>query len=208
MAIIFMGHRMKNSLKSLVLAFTLLVAASGVSFTQDFQKGLDAHKKGDYATALREFSLLSERGNADAQAFLGIMYDWGQGVGQNHKEAAMWFRKSAEQGDALGQFKLGFMYDLGQGVVQDYKEAAKWYRKSAEQGNANAHKNLASIYFLGLGVIRDEVYAHMWVIIAASQGSKGGIKLRDAMAKQMTASDISKAQELARECIRKKYKGC
>jgi hypothetical protein len=208
MAIIFMGHRMKNSLKSLVLAFTLLVAASGVSFTQDFQKGLDAHKKGDYATALREFSLLSEQGNADAQTFLGIMYDEGKGVVQDYSEAVKWFRKSAEQEHALAQFNMGYMYDQGQGVVQDYKKAAKWYRKSAEHGHANAQKNLASLYFLGLGVIRDEVYAFMWVNIAASQGYKGGKELRDAVAKQMTASDISTAQELARECVRKKYKGC
>jgi uncharacterized protein len=48
----------------------------------------------------------------------------------------------------------------------------------------------------------------MWVNIAASNGDEDGGKLRDGVAKEMTATQIEKAQELARECIRKKYKGC
>ncbi|RTZ65554.1 MAG: sel1 repeat family protein, partial [Gammaproteobacteria bacterium] len=44
--------------------------------------------------------------------------------------------------------------------------------------------------------------------IAASNGHEEGGKLRDAVAKEMTATQIEKAQDLARECIRKKYKGC
>ena len=31
---------------------------------------------------------------------------------------------------------------------------------------------------------------------------------RDDVAKEMTPADISTAQKLARECVRKKYKGC
>ena len=44
--------------------------------------------------------------------------------------------------------------------------------------------------------------------IAASLGNKMGKTGRDIYAKDMTAADISKAQELARECVRKNYKGC
>lgn len=48
----------------------------------------------------------------------------------------------------------------------------------------------------------------MWGNIAATNGYKLGARLRDSVAKKMTPADISKAQDLARECIRKKYKGC
>ena len=48
----------------------------------------------------------------------------------------------------------------------------------------------------------------MWGNIAATNGNKLGAKLRNAVEKKMTPADISKAQDLARECIRKKYKGC
>ena len=48
----------------------------------------------------------------------------------------------------------------------------------------------------------------MWGNIAASNGHKKGGKLRDIAAKNMTRSQIAEAQDLARECVRKKYKGC
>ncbi len=60
----------------------------------------------------------------------------------------------------------------------------------------------------GKGVIKDYVYAHMWGNLAASNGDEGGGKLRDIVVKLMTPSQLEKAQDLACECVRKKYKGC
>jgi hypothetical protein len=48
----------------------------------------------------------------------------------------------------------------------------------------------------------------MWFNIAASSGNKIASKKRDIIAKQMTPSQLEKAQDLARECVHKKYKGC
>jgi hypothetical protein len=48
----------------------------------------------------------------------------------------------------------------------------------------------------------------MYYNIAASNDAKDASKWRDELAKKMTAVDISKAQELARECVKKNYKGC
>ena len=48
----------------------------------------------------------------------------------------------------------------------------------------------------------------VWGNLAATNGNELGAKLRDDFAKQMTSADISTAQKLARECVRKKYKGC
>ena len=64
------------------------------------------------------------------------------------------------------------------------------------------------MYAKGAGVIQDSVYAHMWWNIAASTGDKDAVSNRDIVANQMTPADISAAQKLARECVRKKYKGC
>jgi len=50
---------------------------------------------------------LAEQGHAVAQFSLGVMYRKGQGVSQNYKTAAKWFRLAAEQGDAAAQFNLG-----------------------------------------------------------------------------------------------------
>jgi len=101
------------------------------------------------------------------------------------------------------------MYQHGEGVPQDYKTAVKWYRLAAEQGNANAQTNLGWMYDNGTGVLQDYVRAHMWFNIAAISGeSKNASKNRDIVAGKMTPSQLEKAQDLARECVRKKFKGC
>jgi TPR repeat protein len=94
------------------------------------------------------------------------------------------------------------------GVPQDYKTAVKWWKLAAEQGSASAQYNLGLMHFNGLGVPQDNIYAHMWVTLAAANGNEDGTKLRDLVAKRMTPSQLGKAQKLARECVRKKYKGC
>ena len=114
----------------------------------------------------------------------------------------------AEQGYADAQYNLGQMYAKGQGVPQDYKTAVKWYTLSAEQGFAFAQFNLGAMYGNGTGVKQDYVRAHMWWNIAASSGEKDADKNRDIVAKRMTPSQIENARNLARECVRKKYKGC
>ena len=64
------------------------------------------------------------------------------------------------------------------------------------------------MYYTGEGVTQDNVDAYMWYNIAASNGDKEASRTRDIIAKRMTPADISAAQKLAEECIRKKYKGC
>ena len=44
------------------------------------KEGAAASKRGDYATAFREWRPLAKQGNANAQFFLGVMY--GKGLGR------------------------------------------------------------------------------------------------------------------------------
>jgi hypothetical protein len=48
----------------------------------------------------------------------------------------------------------------------------------------------------------------MWWNIAASLGDEDSMEFRDKVAEGMTPADISKAQQLARECVAKNYKDC
>jgi len=82
------------------------------------------------------------------------------------------------------------------------------FRKAAEQGYAKAQNNLGVMYANGRGVLQDNVYAHMWWNIAATSGDKNASKNRDIVAKEMSSSDMSEAQKLARQCVKKKYRGC
>ncbi len=129
----------------------------------------------------------------------------------NYTTALREWKPIAEQGNALAQSNLGVMYERGEGVVQDYKEAVKWYRKSAEQGDAPAQYSFGQMYEQGLGVLQDYVLAYMWFHISASQEShvKPFVENdRIIVGKKMSPADISKAKNLARECVKKKYKGC
>ena len=189
-----------------VLLFSLFLGAS--SYSADFNKGLTAAQSGDFATALKEWKPLAGQGDADAQYNLGLMYLNGWGVPQDDKEAVYWYKLAAEQGDAKAQYNLGVMYDVGEGVPQDDKEAVRWYTLAAEQEHAKAQYNLGVMYALGEGVIKDYVYAHMWGNIASMNGNDKGETLRGYVAEKMTSSQIEEAQRLARECVKKNYKGC
>ena len=98
------------------------------------------------------------------------------------------------------------MYDKGHGVPQDYAEAVKWYRRAAEQTYAAAQALLGFKYAKGEGVPQDYIQAHMWSNLAAAQGFKPAAESRDIVAKTMTPADISKAQRLAREWMKKHQK--
>ena len=126
---------MRNLTATLCLTVAVLLGSAGVSWSADFQKGVDAFQSGDYATALRECTPLAEQGFASAQHNLGVMYEKGQGVPQDDKTALKWYSLAAEQGFANAQYNLGLMYANGEGVPEDDAEAVRWYRlKAGEMG--------------------------------------------------------------------------
>lgn len=186
----------------------LLHLNSGISWSSDYQKGFNAYQRGDFATALREWTPLAEQGNATVQYNLGLMYYIGKGVPRDYETAAKWFTSAAEQGDVSAQSFLGIMYNRGKGVLKDHKTAVKWYTLASEQGKASAQVALGSMYLFGEGVLKNYKVAHMWGNISADSGNKFGSELMERAAKKMTPSQIETAKKLARECIRKKYKGC
>src|SRR5580704_6365219 len=112
----------------LVLNFSAPVDPVAAGPLEDAVAALDSS---DYATALRLFRPLAEKGNPRAQFNLGFMYANGRGVPKNYAEALKWYRLAADQGFASAQHNLGIMYANGQGVALDHVEAVKWYRLAA-----------------------------------------------------------------------------
>lgn len=121
--------------------------------------------------SLRELLDKAGRGDADAQEQLGIVYAAGQGVTQDYRNAAEWFRKAADQGNANAQHNLGALYLKGRGVTQDSAEAVKWYRKAADQGLPIAQFFLGMCCMDGRGVAPDAAEAVKWYTKAADQGN-------------------------------------
>jgi len=56
---------MRKITATLCLTIAVLLGSAGNSASADYQKGLDAAKRGDFATALREWTPLAEQGDAD-----------------------------------------------------------------------------------------------------------------------------------------------
>lgn len=190
---------------ALALVLALLVALPAMG--QDYQKGKAAAKRGDYATALKEWRPLAEQGLTLAQHDLGILYAKGRGVKQNYRQAVKWYRKAAIAGYSNAQYLLGAMYAKGRGVTQDYAEAVKWYRKAANnRKHTFAQFSLGVMYSKGRGVKKNPVVAHMWYSLAAAGGLKFAASARSRTAKDMTPTQIHKAQELAREWRAKQKK--
>src|SRR5437899_2478129 len=120
---------------AVVMVFLVWFAAPAGA---DLDMGVAAYNRGDYATALRELKPLAEKGMAPAQFNLGVMYNFGEGVPQDDKEALRWYRLAAEQGHHLAQFILGSRYAAGDGVRQDYVQSYMWLSLAAAQGHKKA----------------------------------------------------------------------
>jgi uncharacterized protein len=165
----------------------------------DFQAGMNAHDREDYATALQEWQPLAEQGDAQAQYHVGLLYHKGRGVPQDDAQARKWYARAAAQGQAKAQFGLGTLYFNGEGGPKDYQQALRWFRLLANQKEALAQTKLGIMYDDGEGVPKDKVKAYMWISLAATNGDKSAPMLRDILAKGMTEAQINKAKKLASE---------
>ncbi|HEV3239955.1 MAG TPA: tetratricopeptide repeat protein [Casimicrobiaceae bacterium] len=151
----------------LILVVAMLYPGWGVA---GLDEGLEALRKGDYVTAAHELRQLAERGNAEAQYRVGLMYEFGKGYDADMAQAIIWLRKAAAQGHVAAEVELGVIYTTGDGVPRDYVQAVGWFRKAATQGNATAQYNLGMMYAKGQGVPVDDAQAVAWFRKAAEQG--------------------------------------
>jgi TPR repeat protein len=84
----------------------------------------------------------AEKGDADAQVFVGNCYALGDGVAEDNGQAMSWYRKAALNGHAQAQCDVGVRYLYGMGVTKDEIEAYAYFAL-AETSNEQARKNLA-----------------------------------------------------------------
>ncbi|WP_299394041.1 hypothetical protein [uncultured Desulfovibrio sp.] len=161
--------------------------ANALLQTQLAQQNSEAavHSSRKTTTEDKQAGTAPAQDNAEDWYWLGVMYDYGEGVPQDDGKACQWYAKAArqgheaglktlkqlaEQGHADAQFRLGEMYDYGEGVPQDDGKACQWYAKAAAQGHeaglktlkqlaeqehADAQFCLGEMYDYGKGVPRD-----------------------------------------------------
>jgi TPR repeat protein len=181
------------------LTFVLSIFCLAVPAWADFQAGMTAYDREDYATALREWQPLAEQGDALAQYHVGMLYHKGRGVPQDDAQARKWYAKAAAQGQAKAQFSLGTLYFNGEGGPKDYQQALRWFRLAADQGMALAQTKLAIMYDYGEGVPKSKVQAYKWLSLAAKNGDKSAPLLLSSLDKEMTPAQVTQAKKLASE---------
>jgi TPR repeat protein len=77
--------------------------------------------------------------------YLGVMYQYGQGVSRDYQEAELWYRKAATRGFATALYSIGLLHITGgPGVPQDCNAAREWFQKAAAAGNVTAQQWLAA----------------------------------------------------------------
>ena len=129
----------------------------------DFEDGVAAIKRKDYATALIKFRNAAQQGSAAAQYNLGQMYRQGHGVEQDAAEAQQWYELAAKQGYIYAQYNLALMNYKR----QEYQAALHWFQMAAKQGSAQAQYDLGLLYYSGKGVDMDHKQAMQWFLSAA-----------------------------------------
>ena len=127
------------------IALSLFFALSVVSNAGTFEEALDAYRAQDFHRAEQLFRKSAGQGNAQAAAYLGRLYENGQGVPRDPAEAARWYLSAAEAGHRGAQTILGVMYVNGNGVPKDVKQAAAWFSKAADQGDPAAKRFLTQL---------------------------------------------------------------
>ena len=158
----------------------------------------DAYDRGDLAAASRVFRALALAGDSQAQYELAQLYDYGEGVTQNHQVAALWYRRAADHGHVDAQLQLGLMYQTGEGRPRDPVRARFWYRQAALRGDDEAQLLLGVLHAEGLGVRRDPTRALAWFRVSAHHGNDNAAQRAMVIAAEMTVVEVATAERLAR----------
>ena len=90
-----------------------------------------AYDRASFATSLKIWLPAAEEGDAEAQTYVGEIYEKGLGVSADYTLAAAWYRRAANQGYARAQINLGYLLESGLGVNRDLTEAMNWYRQAS-----------------------------------------------------------------------------
>ncbi len=182
-----------------VLTMAAFLPSPAAALTgQQYYEGMDAYRRGDYATAYGRLLPFAERGIASVQHRIGVMTYLGAGVPADKPRAAQWYTKAAIQGAGEAQMRLGGMYLRGDGVEKNLALAAWWLERAAHKNYGDAQYNLATMHATGVGKPKDNIKAYAWLTRAMDRNNRAAAGLRRQLARSMSAAEVEQAVKLAR----------
>ncbi len=91
-----------------------------------------AFDRADFDTALGVWMGEAQSGSAEAQYYVGQIWERGLGRAPDYGRAAQWYGKAAAQDYGPAQVHLAYLYENGLGVEPDPAEALDLYRAAAD----------------------------------------------------------------------------
>ena len=156
-----------------IVAFLGLAAvtmAASITARADDRSGIAAFRSGAFAEAYQTWRTAADAGDGAAARFIGVMYDAGEGVPQDQRQALQWYRRGADLGDRVAMFNVAVLYDAGRGVARDHAQATQWYARAARLHEGRAEYNLALMAAAGDGMPRNPGLARRLFADAARDG--------------------------------------
>jgi hypothetical protein len=102
-----------------------------------------------------EFPLVlsrAEAGDIDAQFALGQRLSFGDGVKEDHAEAASWYERAANAGNVDAMVNLAALHRSGKGVPRDLSKALAWLERALPGDGLIAAFELAQMHAAREGV--------------------------------------------------------
>ncbi len=181
----------------LFAVLVIFIAAKPNMALADFEDGVAAFQRGDYAAAVAEWEPLAAQNNASALFNLAQMYRRGLGVEAEPALAERYYRQAALLGHVAAQANLGSLYFTKK--PPQPKEAIYFWRQAARQGDAVSQYQLGVQYFNGEFVVRDRVEGYAWMVLAADKGLADARKALAEMRGFMSSEELEQGVQLALE---------
>lgn len=155
-----------------------------------FNAATAAQDAGNYAEAVRQYEIASDKGDAYAMYFLAEGYYKGTlGAEKDYKQALFWAQKAKDSRD-LDDDSAAKIDDMIRSIERhmafsagfDAKnaghlsEAIRQYKKAVDLGSASAAWNLFVLFYNGEGVKKNETESFRWLLRSAELGDAYGMR--------------------------------
>lgn len=112
------------------------------------KKAKEYYDSKNYPKAYSLFSLAAEKGLAEAQCQLGILFETGKGIEKDYLKAEEWYNKACNQGHSEAMYNYGRLFCE---TKDDKAKAFHYFQLSAEKNNLDALVCLGCCYREGYG---------------------------------------------------------